>query len=104
LKGELVSGAEFVLKASRFEDHLKQHDLLVVGEGKSDFQTLSGKSPWAAIQAAEKLHKKSLLISGSLGEGSEKIVAPGLLAKVACGREPDARGALRRAVFRAIIK
>ena len=104
LKGKLVSGAEFVLKASRFEEILKDHDYLIVGEGKSDFQTLSGKSPWAAIQVAEKLHKKSLLISGSLGEGSEKIVAPGLLAKVACGREPDARGALRRAVFRAIIK
>jgi glycerate kinase len=98
LKGELVSGAEFVLKASRFEEILKDHDYLIVGEGKSDFQTLSGKSPWAAIQVAEKLHKKSFLISGILGEGAEKIAAPGLVAKIACGREPDARGALRRAV------
>ena len=99
LKGELVSGAEFVLKASRFEEILKEHDYLIVGEGKSDFQTLSGKSPWAAIQVAEKLGKKSILISGSLGEGAEKIAATGLIGKLACGREPDAREALRKSVF-----
>ena len=98
LKGKLVSGAEFVLKASRFEEHLKHNDFLIVGEGKSDFQTLSGKSPWAAIQVAEKLGKKSILISGSLGEGAEKIVATGLIGKLACGREPDAREALREGI------
>ncbi|NBX77658.1 MAG: glycerate kinase [Proteobacteria bacterium] len=103
LKGELVSGAEFVLKASGFEEILKHHDVLIVGEGKSDFQTLSGKSPWAAIQVAEKLGKKSILISGVLGEGAEKIAAPGLIAKIACGREPDARGALARAVREMVL-
>jgi len=98
LGGELVSGSQFVLEASRFESLLSTHDFLIVGEGKSDSQTLQGKSPWAAIQVAEKLKKKSILISGVLGEGSEKIEGPCLVAKMACGREPDPKTALRRAL------
>ena len=103
LGGKLVSGSEFVLEASRFETVLQEQDVLLVGEGKTDFQTLSGKSPWAAIQVAEKLQKKSILISGVLGEGSEKIEAPGLVAKVACGREPSPEIALRRSVSEALL-
>lgn len=99
LGGNLVSGSQFVLQASRFEEALRNHDLLIVGEGKSDFQTVSGKSPWAAIQVAEKLGKKSVLISGILGEGAEKIAAPGLVGKVACGKDPNPREALRQAVI-----
>ncbi|MFM8269759.1 MAG: glycerate kinase [Pseudomonadota bacterium] len=102
LGGTLVSGSQFVLEASGFETLLQRHDLLIVGEGKSDFQTLQGKSPGAAIQVAERLGKKSVLISGLLGEGSEKIQAPGLVAKLACGREPDPKTALRQAVLELI--
>lgn len=98
LNGKLVSGSQWVLKASGFEEILDKHDVLVVGEGKSDFQTLSGKSPWAAIQVAEKLGKKSILISGVLGEGAEKIRASGLIARVACGREPSPEQALKCAI------
>ena len=102
LGAELVSGAQFVLTASRFEAALEKHDCLIVGEGKTDVQTLSGKSPWVAIQLAEKLRKKSFLISGALGEGAEKIQASGLIAKIACGREPDVRTALLLAVNHAL--
>jgi len=102
LGGQLVSGAEFVLSASGFDEVLKEQDLLIVGEGKSDFQTLSGKSPWAAIQRAEKLGKQSILISGALGAGFEKIAAPGLVSKIACGKDPEPKTALKNAVERAI--
>lgn len=104
LGAELVSGAEFVLEASQFMDQLKHHDYLIVGEGRSDSQTLNGKAPWAAIQRAEKLKKKSLLISGSLGEGIEKISASGLIAKIACGREPTPKAALMHALENWIIQ
>jgi glycerate kinase len=85
-----------MLQASGFESLLRENDCLFVGEGKSDSQTLSGKAPWVAIEVAEKLGKKSVLISGELGEGAEKIRAKGLISKVACGREPDAKEALRK--------
>ena len=96
--GKLVSGSQWVLQESNFEQVLREHDVLMVGEGKSDSQTLSGKSPWAAIQVAEKLGKKSVLISGALGEGADQIQAKGLVAKVGCGREPDPKRALERAL------
>ncbi|MFM8268898.1 MAG: glycerate kinase [Pseudomonadota bacterium] len=98
LNAELVSGSQFVLSASNFEDVLKDCDVLLVGEGKTDIQTLSGKAPWEALKVAEKLKKKSILISGSFGEGIEQVSYPGLVAKTACGREPDAKTALTRAI------
>lgn len=98
LGGRLVSGSHFMLEASDFETVLRQHDVLIIGEGKTDSQTISGKSPWAAIQVAEKLGKKSVLISGALGEGSETIQGFGLVAKMACGRTPDPATALKQAV------
>lgn len=98
LGGTLVSGSAWVLNAAKFEEALKEHDLLIVGEGKSDAQTLSGKSPWAAIQLAEKLGKKSVLISGSFGEGYEQILSPNLLKKIACGQDPSPEKALIRAL------
>ncbi|NBV51368.1 glycerate kinase, partial [bacterium] len=99
---ELVSGSEFVLKASEFEELLNEHDCLLVGEGKTDAQTLFGKVPWAAIQIAEKLGKKSILISGSLGEGHEKIKALGLVIKIACGRKPSPEVALLQGLSQAL--
>ncbi|NBV51655.1 hypothetical protein EBR78_10625, partial [bacterium] len=102
LGAELVSGSKLVLKASGFEELLKEHDCLLVGEGKTDAQTLSGKAPWAAIQTAEKLGKKSILISGSLGEGHEKIKAAGLIAKLASGREPEVKIALLSSLNQAL--
>lgn len=104
LKGKLVSGSAFMLKASEFEERLQHQDVLMVGEGKSDFQTLSGKSPWAAIQVAEKLKKRSVLISGSFGDGAEQIQASGLVCKVACGKEPSPQAAMSQAVINAVAQ
>lgn len=103
LRAELVSGSAFVLKAFCFEAVLKSHDVLIVGEGKTDFQTLSGKAPWAAIQAAQKLGKKAVLISGAFGEGIEQVSSPNLIQKIACGREPDPKSALEKAVEQAYL-
>jgi len=103
LRAELVSGSEFVLKASHFRTLLQTCDFLIVGEGKSDSQTLSGKSPWAAIQLAEELGKKSILISGMLGVGAEEVTAAHLVAKLACGRTPTPQIALREGVRKALM-
>lgn len=103
LGAELVSGSEFVLNASHFRTLLQTCDFLIVGEGKSDFQTISGKSPWAAIQLAEELGKKSILISGMLGEGAEEISATHLVAKLACGRTPTPQIALREGVRKVLV-
>lgn len=104
LKGELVSGSQFVLEASNFEKQLMAHDVLIVGEGRSDGQTLCGKAPWAAIQIADRLGKNSILISGALGEGAERIQASGLICKLATGREPSPEKALSEAIIQAVAR
>jgi glycerate kinase len=104
LKGKLVSGSAFVLEASFFKEKLKIHDVLIVGEGRTDFQTHNGKAPWAAIQVAESLGKKSVLISGSLGEGNDEIRAAGLICKMGCGKDPSPQKALSQALIEALAR
>ena len=47
-------------------------DLLITTEGKLDCQTLYGKAPLAALQAAAKQHKKALFICGTCEEKALK--------------------------------
>lgn len=97
LNAELVLGARFVMDWIRFDDQLRPHDFLIVGEGKTDKQTLCGKAPWEAIERGRKLGKKVILISGALGEGHEQLVKQNpLLQCFACGEHPSAQEALHR--------
>ncbi|NBX93101.1 MAG: glycerate kinase [Proteobacteria bacterium] len=98
LGGELVPGAQWMLKHSGFYEALTRCDCLITGEGRSDAQTRSGKAPWAALKAAEALNKPSFLISGSFGEGKDHLVTKSLVKKEECGREPTPPEALKTAI------
>ena len=73
LKAELVSGAELVLEAVKFDQHLKDADLVITGEGCSDGQTVCGKLPAVVAGYARKSGVPAVLVSGSLGSGAEKL-------------------------------
>lgn len=49
---ELVSGADYVLDALRFDDHLARADAVVVGEGRLDGQSRQGKIVSAVLARA----------------------------------------------------
>lgn len=69
----IVSGAQVVGEMTNLQEHIRQADWVLTGEGKSDHQTLSGKLPYSVAQRAKEAGKKVLLISGSIGEGSEGL-------------------------------
>lgn len=93
----LVPGAPYLLDWLGFESYLSKSDFLVTGEGKTDAQTLAGKAPSICIERAARLQKKSLLISGALGEGWESLDQnANLVGALACGRQPTAFDALQR--------
>lgn len=69
----LKSGAALVAEAMELEEKIKQADWVITGEGSSDYQTLYGKVPVYVAKLAKKHHKNTVLISGSLGEGHEKL-------------------------------
>ena len=49
----LLGGAEYFLEKTRFDDALRQADLVITGEGSIDKQTLRGKGPWAVASMAK---------------------------------------------------
>ncbi len=92
---ELVHGARFLLDWIHFDRILSDHCFLIVGEGKTDQQTLSGKAPLEGVERALRLGKKVVVISGALGEGHEQLLQKRSVAGCyACGESPTAKDAL----------
>lgn len=64
LQTELVAGADFVLNALHFDEHVQWADWVITGEGKLDKQTLANKAPFAVLQRARKYNKRVAAIAG----------------------------------------
>ena len=73
LKGEMRSGIETVLELIRFDERLEGVDLVVTGEGRTDWQSCFGK-----VMQGVGLHAKArgipvLGLTGSLGKNAMDI-------------------------------
>ncbi|MBU6493695.1 MAG: glycerate kinase [Burkholderiales bacterium] len=60
------SGAEVVAESIGLADALLGADWLITGEGRSDVQTLSGKTPMVAAQFAQRAGVPATLLSGAV--------------------------------------
>ena len=69
---EIKDGIRVVLEAISFHQHLKDADLVITGEGKTDTQTLSGKAPYGIAKVAKEVEKPVILISGTVDENSKQ--------------------------------
>lgn len=78
MKAKLGSGIEIVIEASSFEEHLKEVDLVITGEGKIDQQTIYGKTPIGVAKTAKKYGLPVIAISGSIGEGADAVYNNGI--------------------------
>ena len=58
LNATAVSGIEYVLSNQNIESEIQKADLIVVGEGKLDEQTLRGKAPLGVAKLAKKYNKR----------------------------------------------
>ncbi|MGN1421280.1 MAG: glycerate kinase [Eubacterium sp.] len=68
--GKIKSGFDILSDACSLEDKIKQADLVITGEGKTDRQTLMGKLPYKISELCKKHGKKCYIISGKI-EGVE---------------------------------
>lgn len=75
LGAKLMPGAQIVEVITGLAGHIAEAEWVLTGEGRSDRQTLYGKLPYHVAQVSKKAGKPALLISGSLGEGSEQLHA-----------------------------
>lgn len=65
-------GIDVVLEASGFSESVASSDLIFTGEGKSDRQTLSGKTAFGIAQMAAAHDKPVILLSGAIDPESRK--------------------------------
>ncbi len=66
-----VSGAKLVMNLLHFEEHLKDADLVITGEGQTDVQTQAGK---LCAEIAKKAHEHGvpvMLLSGALAKNDK---------------------------------
>ena len=78
LGAELVPGAQLVLDAVEFDRRLARADLVIIGEGKLDGQSLQGKAAMAVAQRAKRAGVACIALVGCIGEGAEQARELGL--------------------------
>lgn len=73
---EMKRGIDVVLEALNFEEQLLDADLVLTGEGKTDVQSLSGKTPIGIAELASRHGKPVILISGMVDEADRDQLSP----------------------------
>jgi glycerate kinase len=66
-------GVELVLEEGGFKEKAAGASLVVTGEGRTDGQTSCGKAPSGVAALASKMGVPTVCLSGSLGEGYQKL-------------------------------
>lgn len=77
-EAELRPGVEIVLEAIGFEETVKPAQLVITGEGRTDFQTAFGKAPVGVAKLAQKYNVPVLCIAGGLGQGHKEVLKHGI--------------------------
>jgi glycerate kinase len=69
----VVPGIQFIMQFTGLEEHVKQADIIITGEGKIDRQTLSGKVINGVAQLAQKYHKRLIVVAGSCELSAQEL-------------------------------
>lgn len=73
----LERGVEMVLDAIGFDVIISSADLVITGEGRVDFQTLTGKTPYGVLKRARKQNIPVIVIGGSVALSEEEVLKAG---------------------------
>ncbi|MDA1279762.1 MAG: glycerate kinase [Chloroflexi bacterium] len=71
-------GADIVMDAVNIDEHLKDAELVIVGEGQFDRSTVFNKAPVAVARRAKKYGIPVIGIAGSLGAGFREVHEHGI--------------------------
>ena len=104
LGARLERGVDMVLEAIRFDDIIKECDLVVTGEGRLDNQTMMGKAPCGVLQAAKRQGIPCVVIGGTI-EKCEELEQSGFAAMFSVTPEDmPLQQAMQRAVAMANVE
>lgn len=88
LGASLISGIELVMEATRLEEHIKNADIVITGEGRLDGQTAMGKAPVGVAKLAKKHGKIVIAFSGAVTEDAGECNKHGIDAFFPIVRRP----------------
>jgi glycerate kinase len=95
---EIRPGFELVAEITDLNKWIGWSDIVITGEGKIDFQTKFGKTPFGVAGAAGKLYKPVIAIAGTLGQGYEVLYENGIHCMVPITDKPmDLESAMKNA-------
>jgi glycerate kinase len=77
MNGNLKKGIELVIDYTQLETKVKNADMVWTGEGRIDFQTQFGKTPFGVAQTAKQFDKPVVVLAGSIGENLEMLYTLG---------------------------
>ena len=79
LSAELKKGVDIVIEATGLIDKVRGSSLVITGEGRTDRQTLSGKTIYGVTNVAKSQNVPVIVISGSLANGAEELLNYGVI-------------------------
>lgn len=66
---KMIPGIDLLVSYSNLKEEIATCDLVITGEGQSDYQTMYGKVPVGILNIAKEFDKPVLCLSGALGLG-----------------------------------
>lgn len=89
LGGRLVPGAVVVADAVGLDDLIADHDVVVTGEGRFDWQSLHGKVAAEVASRALAHAVPTVVLAGEVLVGRRELSAAGITAAYAVGETPE---------------
>jgi glycerate kinase len=84
----LKPGFEIVKEITHLEDQIQTAGLVFTAEGKIDFQTQYGKTPFGVAQIASRYKVPVIALAGIIGQGAETLLEKGITAYFALADKP----------------
>lgn len=103
LNAKLKPGIEIVMEIAKLEEKIKDCDLVVTGEGNTDFQTVFGKAPAGIAKLAKKYGKPVIILSGGLGKNYKKLYDIGVTAFFSIVNKPMSIEEAMRSAYSLIV-
>lgn len=72
-QAEICNGAELVMEKVKMASYLENAEIVIIGEGRLDGQTIMGKTPIRVAKAAKQSGAFVIALAGSLGAESQLV-------------------------------
>ena len=84
----LQSGIDLVCEVLKFDEHVREADLVLTGEGRADLSSIYDKAPVGVARKASPYGVPTVILAGSLGEGYEQLYQHGIAGIVCIADRP----------------